>query len=388
MKILIIANGYPTDKEPQWGCFEKDQALALQRLGHDVCIMYIDGRFRMEKRKIGVNHFYDKGLSVYGIFWFPFVLISKLKINLKLKLKQRMLCSLYKKMVKTEGKPDIIYAHYLYNITNASILKEKFDIPLVGIEHWSVLNQPILSDSVKYCGRATYHKIDKLLTVSNALSCSIEKHFRQKSIVVNNMVGDEFLAQTIIKKTQDAEMFKFVAIGSLISRKGFDILINAFNKARLCENKCKLIIIGGGEEQTSLQSQIDSLRLSNSISLVGRKNKQEIISYLQESNVFVLSSHVETFSVVCIEAMALGVPVVATSCGGPEEFISEEVGLLVKPGDADDLAKAMNEMYYNYQNYDRKNIRNICKQKFAPEVIAQQLTSIFEEVVSEQQFLK
>jgi hypothetical protein len=46
MKILIVANGYPNKREPQWGCFERDQALALKELGHEVSILYVDRRFR------------------------------------------------------------------------------------------------------------------------------------------------------------------------------------------------------------------------------------------------------------------------------------------------------------------------------------------------------
>jgi glycosyltransferase involved in cell wall biosynthesis len=55
---------------------------------------------------------------------------------------------------------------------------------------------------------------------------------------------------------------------------------------------------------------------------------------------------------------------------------------LVQSGDVDALAEGMNDMYNNYEMYNRNNIRKICIRKFAPEVIAQQLTSIFDEVVS------
>ena len=388
MKVLIIAHGYPTIQDPQWGCFEKDQALAFQCLGHDVSIMYIDGRFRKEKRKIGISHIKADGINIYGIFWFPFALIKKLGIKYELKLRSKMLCSLYKVMEKMEGKPDIIYSHYLYNTASAVVLKEKYNIPLIGIEHWSLLNQSTISNDVRYAGKIAYFKADKLLSVSKTLSESIDRHFGQKTIVVNNMVSNEFLIKSNLKKINNNSCFQFVAIGSLLPIKGYDILIDAFHKAELSKNKCKLIIVGGGSENIHLQNQITSLSLTDSISLVGRKNKQEIISILNESNAFVLSSHSETFSVVCIEAMALGLPIVATRCGGPEEFITEEIGLLVKSGSVDALAEAMNEMYNNYHNYDRENIRNICKCKFAPEVIAKQLSSIFEEVVNKHQSQK
>ena len=389
MKICIVANGYPSIKDPQRGCFELDQALALKKYGHSVDVLYVDGSFRLYWRKIGITNYIHDGINIFGLFIFPLKLL-KILLPLKtfVKLRQSLFLYLFKKVYKHHKQPDILYSHYLYNTAYVLKIIKRYDIPLVGIEHWSEINRPQLSNNVKYLGDIAYSKVDKLIAVSESLSLAIKKHFGKKSLVVNNMVGKDFLDQSINLEQQTDSFFKFVAIGSLIARKGFDLLIDAFNKANLKEKKCKLIIIGGGKEQDCLQQQIELLSLADSVTLVGRKNKQEIISYLQKSDVFVLSSHVETFSVVCIEAMALGIPIIATSCGGPEEFVTEEVGLLVKPGDVNALSQAMNEMYNNYHNYDRENIHNICKCKFAPEVIAQQLSSIFEEVVIKHQSQK
>ena len=71
MRILIVANGYPEPQDPQWGCFEKDQALALKALGHEVSIMYVDRRFRKYWRRVGITQRKDSGLNVYGMFYFP-----------------------------------------------------------------------------------------------------------------------------------------------------------------------------------------------------------------------------------------------------------------------------------------------------------------------------
>ena len=76
MKIVIIANGYPTKQEPQFGCFEKDQAFELKKQGHDVTILYIDGRFRKYWRKIGVSHKVDNAINVYGIYLFPIISLN------------------------------------------------------------------------------------------------------------------------------------------------------------------------------------------------------------------------------------------------------------------------------------------------------------------------
>ena len=131
-----------------------------------------------------------------------------------------------------------------------------------------------------------------------------------------------------------------------------------------------------------MKRQIKQCRLENKIKLLGRKSKQEIISILQESDVFISSSSSENFSVAVLEALSAGLPVVATLCGGIKECIDEKNGLLVPVEDVNALADAIVNICKNIDNYDRKAIAENCKQRFAPSVIAKQLTDIFEEVIA------
>ena len=70
MKICIIANGYPDSHEPQFGCFELDQAVALSRYGHEVSIIYVDGRLRRYRRKFGITHIKNENIHIYGLYLF------------------------------------------------------------------------------------------------------------------------------------------------------------------------------------------------------------------------------------------------------------------------------------------------------------------------------
>ena len=379
MKIVIIANGYPDRREPQWGCFERDQAVALTEQGHQVSILYVDRRFRTYWRKIGISYRRDNGIDVCGVFLFPFLKLSHLNFQFFFRIVSKMLDWTFRSLVKRAGMPDVIYAHYLYNIAFATHLKEKYHIPLVGIEHWSELTMDTLTPFVRSHGNVAYHKADKILAVSESLQSHIKRHFDIDSTVVYDMLGPEFVHSKTIVRNADKENFSFLAIGSLLHRKGFDLLLDAFSKSRLYET-CRLTIIGDGQERTNLLSQAKRLGVANAVCLVGRKNKKEIIQLLNESHVFVLSSRSETFGVVCIEALSQGLPNIATICGGPEEFINESNGILVPANDADALAEAMTKMHDTYDSYDRTAIAKECLCKFSPSVIAKQLTSIFEEV--------
>ena len=387
MKILIVANGYPDRREPQWGCFEKDQALALAQLGHKVSIFYFDRRFRKYWRKIGITKKRDQGLTIYGMFIMPLGwLRDKVSYELHQKFVMYVFDRLYREYLKDNDKPDIIYAHYLWNISYATKLKEKYNIPLVGIEHWSGLTGEKLTSVARYWGEMAYNKTDRLLAVSQSLQTHIKRHFGKDSIVVYDMLGQDFISPKVLKKEKNDELkrggtFYFVSIGSLIHRKGFDILISAFAKSNLTSKGCRLIIVGDGPEKKRLVNQSSELEISGFVSLVGKKTKEEIINIMSICHAFVLSSRAETFGVVCIEALSQGLPNIATVCGGPEEFITDKNGLLIPTDDIDAMAEAMCRIYENYCQYDKAAIANECLSKFSPCVIASQLTEIFEGVL-------
>lgn len=380
MKIVIIANGYPNKHDPQWGCFEKDQAVALKNLGHDVCIMYVDRRFRTYWRKIGLTRFRDNGIAVFGIYWFPLLGLKTIMSKFHFRLVTLMQEKVFLSILKYWGKPDVIYAHYLYNISFATELKERYGIPLVGIEHWSELTKSELPPLLRFWGETAYGKADRILAVSESLRSHIKRHFGQESTVVYDMLGVEFVSAPIPNHSLNGN-FTFVAVGSLIQRKGYDILIEAFRQSGLSQSGCKVVIVGSGPEYDNLKSQIQCANLHDSVLLAGRKSKEEILSILTNSHAFILSSRAETFGVACIEALSQGLPCIATICGGPEEYINDGNGLLIPVNDVAALVSAMKTMYENYCLYDYATIAAETRRRFSPQTVAKQLTDIFKEII-------
>lgn len=378
MKILVVSNGYPTSRDPQWGCFERDQAMALKRYGHDVAVLAVDTRFRCYKRKHGISIIKEDGVSIYWGFWIPTRLFGF--DWLADKVTYRLYDRVYSKVLKEWGKPDILFAHYQRNIYFSLYLKKKYNLPLVGMEHWSALMLDPLPKFVAQRGRNAYPALDKLLSVSRALSDNIQQKFNVPSEVVNDMLGPEFLDYSPGSRNKDGG-FRFIAVGSLLPVKGYDLLINAFAASRLASRGCNLSIIGEGPERAALTRIINEHSLSGAVHLLGRKVKEEIVLALRNSNAFVLSSRSETFGVACIEALSQGLPCIATRCGGPEEIITEKEGILVEQESASALADAMTQMFENYDQYDQKEIVDRCMIRFAPRAIAARLTSIFEDTI-------
>lgn len=382
MFIVLISRGTPSKRDPQWGGFEKDQAEALANLGHKIVVISVDSRFRTYWRKIGITHYCINGIDYYDNFLVPGVVTRKLfGIKFNFFVKKKLLQKLFERVVCEHGMPDILYSHYLSNSYLAINLKVKYHLPLVAIEHWSQLNCDVLSDYVAWLGRNTYTKCDAIISVSQSLRRRLLQHFCVDSTVVYNLVASEFCGN-YSKGSLDGKI-RFVSTGSLLYGKGYDLLINAFSQLKLPSEKWSLTIIGEGQERKNLQTLIDRVGLSDNIYLIGRKVKLEIMQILSQSDVFVLPSRSETFGVVYIEAMMMGLPVIATVCGGPEGFVRPSDGLLIPVEDIDSLSHAIKEMYIGYSGYDREKIAQDSRARFSPEVIAKQLIHIFNKTILE-----
>lgn len=383
MYILMLSRGVPSAKYPQWGCFEKDQAEALAALGHKVIVLSVDSRFLFSWRKIGITHIVDNGVEYYNLFLCPSVILAFMgrKFNWWHRCVQASF--LYNSYIKKQhGIPDILYGHFFSNTLLGIDIKAKDRIPLVGIEHAARFNENVLDKNTSLMAHYVYDHTDAIIAVSESLRRSLFHHFHKDSVVVHNMANRSYFEKEYIVKERDSKLV-FVATGSLIYRKGFDLLIAAFDKLKLPADLWELNIIGGGEEHGNLQKQINEVGLQNNIHLLGQKNKEEIVVLLSQSNVFVLPSRNENFSVAVLEALACGLPVIASICGGIRECIEDFNGLLFPVDDADALVDAIKYMFEHYDQYDKKRIAEDCKNRFSPKVIAQQLTHVFEQTIED-----
>ena len=325
MKIFFVARGWPSEREPQWGCFERDQALALNKLGHQIVVLSVDARFRKYYRKYGITKTIHDGITQYNLFagsiWGS--LLRKFFINVHMKMRRFFFMRLFEKVIELEGKPDLIYAHYLGSSSMALTAKRKYGIPVVGIEHWSELGYDNIKKPIKKWAGEVYNELDCLLTVSSALRDNIKMNFGISSIVVNNMISCEF---NYVPHENTDGVVRFVSTGSLLPVKGFDILINAFSHCSLPLDAWSLEIVGGGKEYDNLKKLVEENGLKDNIHFLGRKDRDGVISTLRRSDVYVMSSRTETFGVAAVEALACGLPVIATECGGSTDYMNDENG--------------------------------------------------------------
>lgn len=376
MHILFISRGYPSAQRPQIGNFEVDQAEGLAKMGHKVSMISVDLGREFIPKEFGIQRIQKNGVLSYHCFFIPMKFFPGEGIFRKLLNMQ--LDYLYQKVVQEAGQPDIIYAHYLWNMDWALYLKENYNIPMVGIEHWSEMGYDDVKPFIINHAKRIYPKLDGLISVSHSLQKNIEKFTGIHSEVVFDTIHDSVRMKKV-HKTPDGKT-RFIGVGSLIPRKGYDDLITAFSKCTCPKEKWLLTIVGEGPEENNLNELIAANGLNKNIQLVGRKNKEEIVKLLNHSDVFISSSHLETFGVAALEAICCGVPVLAIDSVGPREFITDQNGRLCAD-DIDALRQGIEYMFYHHQEYDRQAIADDCRARFSSEVIAKQLTAIFEDVV-------
>jgi glycosyltransferase involved in cell wall biosynthesis len=132
-------------------------------------------------------------------------------------------------------------------------------------------------------------------------------------------------------------------------------------------SEVSLTIVGNGPERPALEEQARQLGVASRISFRGRLNRRAVREALQHAHAFVLPSRYETFGVVLLEAMATGLPVVATASGGPEDIVTPDTGELVPPGDPSALASALLRMKASWSAYNPYAIRQRTLRQYGPE---------------------
>ena len=139
--------------------------------------------------------------------------------------------------------------------------------------------------------------------------------------------------------THKGEGKHLLFIGRLAPAKGLPILLESLVTLQKKYPNILLTVVGDGPERKQLEAETIQLGLSRNVNYVGAKSQTEVREYLQQTDIFVMSSFAEGLPVVLMEAMATGVPVVATQIAGISELVEHQVnGYLVPPGDSISLS--------------------------------------------------
>lgn len=381
LHILIIPSWYPHFYGDIGGSFFREQALALHRYGHNVGVIYPQIRSLRDVKGIFIKPYgcqleNDNGLNTlrwHCVNFYP--KFPKLAKNYWLKCGME----LFRQYIKKFGKPDIIHVHSLLNAGYLAlqILKE-FNIPYVVTEHSTAYARNLISKEVIDSLDPIIKNCSKRLAVSQEFSNLLEKKTNISWSYLPNMVDNSFIKDDLFLLQSE---FVLINVCLLDKKKRVDVLIRAFAKALKINPDMKLKIGGDGPERLDLEKLVDDLKISNAVTFLGLLSRKKVKEEINKSSAFVLSSEYETFGVVLVEALALGKPVIATKCGGPESIVKPEVGYLVEKNSVDIMANAIIELHNNYKKFDAKNLRKYCVDNFSEFAISGKLTEIYSQIL-------
>lgn len=374
MDILIIATGLPDPSNSILGIFEYDQAKALAKKSNNVTFFGIDLRSLRRWRKWGIVSGQENNVKHY-IINIPVGAVPDKILNGVGKIALRIL---YKSVYKNKKKPDLIHAHFTRMGAISSVIAHKYDIPLVVTEHYSGIMQERLKRGYEGTIKESYQSADKLIAVSSSLADRIRERFGfQCDIIPNVLYGDVFLRVN----QQPHNQFCFVFTGSVVEGKGIKILCEAFlDVYETCKN-VHLMVIGKGDLLDDCIKWCRENHLEKAVTFYGFLSRQKIAELYSVCDCFVMPSKLETFGVVYAEALAAGLPVIGTKCGGPEDFVDGDNGILVEVGNKAELVAAMKYMYENRLSYDSNVIRQGVMEKFSEEAITGQLMRAYQDVI-------
>lgn len=374
MRVLVVSGGKPTERDPLNGNFEYDQAKALASQGLEVFFFAIDLRSFRRKRPWGIFHGQDS-----GVFWHVISLpIGAVPLLWLCKFGGWALLFLFNKVFRNKlTYPDIIHAHFTEMGCMSAGLSSKYNIPLIITEHSSLMNRPNIDPNLLKCAKIGYNQAKKVIAVSNPLKNNILIHTGVEAKVIPNMINLESFNKA--KKIVHSG-YHIVSTGNLIPRKRFANLIKAFAEMIQNHDDVYLHIIGDGYMRDELVLLATNLGINDNVIFHGYKNAAEMTSIYEQCDCFALVSALETFGVVYVEAMAAGLPVIATRCGGPEDFVNESNGVLIEVDNHKELYNALEYVYLNARSFSSEDIRTFAEMNFSPKMVASKIIDVYNDL--------
>lgn len=264
---------------------------------------------------------------------------------------------------KKDFKFDIIHSHFIWSSGYVGMkLKEKYNVPLVITGHgFDVYKLPFENKYWEKKIKGIIKKADILSTVSDFNKKKLKELGvdMKKVVVINNGYSvenfhpqDKEFARKELRLPIKGKIC--VSVGNLEEVKGFDILIKSIKKLKDEGVEIKHYIVGEGTQKNNLKRLVKNLDLNDTVYIVGSRPHDEIGKWINACDLFVIPSRIESASVVLLEALACGRPVVGTRTGIIPKVLNKNSGIVTKVSDVNSLATAIR--YSLKKEWDKRKI--------------------------------
>ena len=401
MRILAISHLFPNLKEKRYGIFVARQLSEIRRLGAEITVIvprvwcpgllrHFD-RWKNQDHKSPLCRF--EGIETISVPYLrlPGNFYNRWSGLAALGAMKSKALELHK-----SRKFDVIYATDFFPDGDAAVrLAQHLKIPAACLGIGVDVNITAQSSRIIYRHFVrTAKALDGTLACGQSVADGIKAVTGKNPLCVYGVldleefspVPDKIPARKELGLPSDKTIVLYA--GYLTKRKGVYELLDAIYKA---QKKCPdilLVMCGSGPEETALQRLIREKGVENIIRMAGEVEPERMNKWMQASDLFVLASHTEGMPNVVTEAMACGLPVVATAVGGLPKAIGDCDGaLLVPPENADELEKAIVKVINDNQLRASMRIaaRNRAEERFGVKGNACLILDYLRKVVQEKQ---
>jgi glycosyltransferase involved in cell wall biosynthesis len=381
-RVLFLTRWYPTAGAPVVAPFTRDHALAVAP-HTDLVVLHADagrsrtsGACRFERETDPDVH---RGIPTYRVR-------SRWLANPTLEQALSLWHTLRAvRRISGEGfRPELVHGHFYDSAAASALAARMLGVPFVLTLHSSLLVTGALSRAERLAARAACRRARYVMPVSRTLQAAIERFgLAARFAVVPNVVDLACFfpaprpAVLAAPPAQSPPVKRLIAVTRMTPIKGIDTLLGAAARLRERRRDWHLDLVGGGERSEEYRRLATDLGLAGCTTFHGELGRQEVAARLRCATLFVLASEVETFSVATLEALACGVPVVITACGGPEELVDGAASLIVPPRDPAALCQAMDRMLDLAAGLDPAPIAAAVAGRFSAATVGRQILEIY-----------
>ena len=380
IKVLWLASWYPSRENIYFGVFIKKQAVAAS-VGCELSVLYAQE---------SAGNVYEIDIETSS---FLQVIVYYPKCNFLFFKWIRYFKALLKgfnEIKKRAGKPELVHVHVTYPVGIMAVyLKFFHNLNFIISEHssfykkWSIgnMNNHFI---IKIISKICFNQAATTIALSENHANILKKlNLTHRFRVIPNVVDTDIFNLPIENRSLKKDKLRLLHVSSLYEpdKNVMGILrgVALLNRHR---QDFELHIIGNEIYHADLKKYAHSLGLLvDCISFQGFIPEKEVAVAMRAADIFILFSLIEGLPCVILEALSVGLPIIATDTGGMSEWIIPETGILLNVADETGLMEAMNYVMDNYHQYDPSVIRSKIVEKCSVEVVGYAIVYAYEGVL-------
>ncbi|GAA4238222.1 glycosyltransferase [Postechiella marina] len=334
-----------------------NMSIALSKKGHEVTV------FSMQDI---INYSYNGHLYNFGLIKLKH---NRIKAFIKLRqfFKENTFDYIIDHRLRDKFFKEVIFSKFIFNASHVIYCIHNYRLEY----YFSFLSKPWLAIY-------PHAKNRTFVTVCKTIEEYLYSKLKLESVTIYNFLNFDDIDLSKESKSNYGDYV--IGVGRLTNIKQFDKLIRSYYNSNLHQQGIKLLILGDGPEKKRLRSLIINLQLNNDVVFLAFRDNP--FNLIKNAKALALTSKVEGFPMVLLEALTLNVPVVAFNCkSGPSEIIKNNVnGFLVDNQNEEDFTLALNKLLDNFLYNEIKKNTSLGLEVFLEDKVIQEWEKLFNQI--------